>query len=202
MQISIFIHQINQNQSDWNLSTLWFLSDTFFEKESSDLQAYLTSLKNFKWFCNFIFFSYTENKIIQLSKKFNKSINHSEISQEHQNFITKFSNLSAFLWFRESVKLIDLIKIFLICFCMKFMMLDTLLISSILNISEIFKLLFKFKWNKIFIIKCKHEKLSAQRAIASILFVKNLVRAFYKTRICAVFSYLIKFLEKEIINLI
>ena len=181
---------------------MWFLSDTFFEKKSSDLQAYLTSLKNSEWSCNPTFFSYTEDKVIQLSKKFNKSINHSEISQEHQNFITKFSNLSAFLWFRESVKLIGLVKIFLICLCMKLMMLDALLIPSILNISEIFKLSFELKWSKIFIIKCKHEKLPAQRAIASVLFVKNLVKAFYKTRICAVFSYLIKLLEKEIVDLI
>ena len=178
------------------------MSDTFFKKRSFNLQAYLTLLKNFKWSCDLIFFSYIKDKIIQLSKKFNKSINYSEIFQEHQNFITKFSNLSAFLWFRESVKLIDLIKIFLICFHMKLMMLDALSISSILNIFKIFKLSFKFKWSKIFIIKCKHEKLSAQKTIASVLFVKNLVRAFYKTRICAVFSYFIKFLEKKIINLI
>ena len=138
---------------------MWFLSDTFFEKKSSNLQTYLASLKNFKWSCNPIFSSYTEDKVIQLSKKFNKSINHSEISQEHQNFITKFSNLSAFLWFRKSVKLIDLIKIFLIYFCMKLMMLDALSISSILNIFKIFKLSFEFKWSKIFIIKCKYGKL-------------------------------------------
>ena len=143
-----------------------------------------------------------KDKIIQLSKKFNKFINHSETFQEYQNFIIKFSNLSVFLWFKKSVKLIDLIKIFLICLHMKLMMLDALSISSILNIFEIFKLLFEFKWSKIFIIKCKHEKLSAQRTITSVLFMKNLVKAFYKIRICAVFSYLIKFLEKKIINLI
>ena len=159
-------------------------------------------MKNSEWSCDLIFFSYTKDKVIQLSKKFNKSINHSEISQEHQNFITKFSNLSAFLWFRKSVKLIDLIKIFLICLHMKLMMLDALSISSILNIFEIFKLSFEFKWSKIFIIKCKHEKLSVQKAITSVLFVKNLVRAFYKIRICIIFSYLIKLLEKEITDLI
>ena len=181
---------------------LWFLNNTFFEKRSFNLQAYFTLLKNFKWSCNLIFFSYIKNKVIQLSKKFNKFINHSETFQEYQNFITKFSNWFVFLWFRESVKLIDLIKIFLICLHMKLMMLNALLISSILNIFEIFKLSFKLKWSKIFIIKCKHEKLSVQKIIASVLFVKNLVRAFYKIRICAVFSYFIKFLEKEIVNLI
>ena len=40
------------------------------------------------------------------------------------------------------------------------------------------------------------------KSITSILSVKNLVEVSYKTRICAIFSYLIKFLENEIIDLI
>ena len=70
-----------------------------------------------------------------------------------------------FLWFRELVKLIDLIKIFLIFLHMKHVILDALSISSMLNTFKISKSLFEPKWSKIFIIKFKHEKLPAWRAL-------------------------------------
>ncbi len=94
-ETSTLIHQINKNQVIWILPTLWFLSDTLFEKELSDLQAYLALLKYFKWIDNFIYSSYTADKVMKLSKKFDRLIKHTEISQQHQNFIMKFSNLLA-----------------------------------------------------------------------------------------------------------
>ena len=89
-------------------------------------------------------------------------INLSNIQKSFKNIEISSQNFQIyllFLWFEELIKLINLIKVFFLCLCMKYMMLNALLIFNMQNTFEIFKLLFESKWSKIFIDECKHEKL-------------------------------------------
>ena len=199
---STLIHQINKNQVIWILPTLWFLSSTLFEKESSDLQAYLALLKYFEWIDDLIYSSYTADKVMELSKKFNRLIKHTEIPQQHQNFIMKFSNLLAVFmiqrtsqtnWFDQ-----DLLDLSLHEVC-------DIRCSIDFKYAEYFQDFQVIIWAQVkqdFHNWIQAWKAVSLKSITSVLCVNNLVEASYKTRICAIFSYLIKLLKKEVVDLI
>ena len=200
-QTPTLIHRINQNQPDWNLPTLWFLSGTPFEKGPSDLQAYLAVLEVSEWSCDPTFSPYTADKIVQLGKEFDKLIKHPGTPQEHRNFITKFSNLLALFMIRRTSQTDWFGQSLLPLPPHEARDVKCSIDPQYAEYFRDFQAAVRAKVEQDFHRRMQAWKAAGSKGIAPTLSVKNLVGASYKARICATFPYLIKLLEDGVVDL-
>ena len=196
------IRQINHDHGSYEeFPCLWFLSGTPFEKGPSDLEAYIALLESGDWPKSRKFKMYTEEKVKQMGKEFETLVKHPGSMQNHQGFISRFSDLLTLFmirrtsqtdWFgQELVKLPIHESRDIRC------ALDS---KYAANFQE-FQAQIREKIEQEFLTNLQRWRDTGSKGTQPVLSVKSLVGASYKARICATFPYLAKLLAENIVDL-